>query len=84
MLISLNYIPVLCRAPALSFIRGNHRMGIDQKRMRSRHETTSSSDEDDSVDLLGSNYQVQFVFFFSQSIPFSIEQLSLITISPFA
>lgn len=41
----------------IRFYRLN-RMGIEQKRMMRRHEATSSSEEDDSVDLLGSNYQV--------------------------
>lgn len=36
------------------------RMGMETaSKMSRRHETTSSSEEDDLVDLLGSNYQVR-------------------------
>lgn len=45
-------------------------MDIDSSKMR-RHENTSSSEEDDLVDLLGNTYQVILktpVFFFKRSI----------------
>lgn len=41
-----------------SIFNNIYRMGLEPKRIR-RHEMTSSSEEDDSVDLLGSSYQVR-------------------------